>query len=55
MRDADLRERLGQAALARARKFTWDRTARHTLSILEDEVARAAERGPARPTAETAA
>jgi glycosyltransferase involved in cell wall biosynthesis len=44
VRDPALRERLGQAALARAREFTWDRTALETLSILEDEIEKAAGR-----------
>jgi glycosyltransferase involved in cell wall biosynthesis/O-antigen/teichoic acid export membrane protein len=33
--DTALRERMGQAALERARDFTWDRTARRTLDVLE--------------------
>ena len=40
VRDAELRERLGRAALQRAREFTWDRTARETLAILEAEIVR---------------
>jgi glycosyltransferase involved in cell wall biosynthesis len=44
VRDPELRERLGQAALARAREFTWDRTARETLAILQDEILKAPER-----------
>jgi glycosyltransferase involved in cell wall biosynthesis/O-antigen/teichoic acid export membrane protein len=39
--DDELRERMGRAALERAREFTWDRTARRTLDVLEAE--RAAE------------
>ena len=35
--DHELRERLGDAALARAREFTWDRTARENLAVLEHE------------------
>jgi len=34
-----LRERLGAAAKARARGFTWDRTARENLAVLEGEAA----------------
>jgi glycosyltransferase involved in cell wall biosynthesis len=34
VRDPELRERLGRAARERARKFTWDATAEHTLSAL---------------------
>jgi glycosyltransferase involved in cell wall biosynthesis/O-antigen/teichoic acid export membrane protein len=33
--DRELRERMGAAARARAREFTWERTARATLSALE--------------------
>jgi glycosyltransferase involved in cell wall biosynthesis/O-antigen/teichoic acid export membrane protein len=44
VRDPQLRERLSAAALERAREFTWERTARETLSILEDEVEKAPER-----------
>jgi glycosyltransferase involved in cell wall biosynthesis/O-antigen/teichoic acid export membrane protein len=33
--DRELRERLGRAARARARTFTWERTAQATLSVLE--------------------
>jgi glycosyltransferase involved in cell wall biosynthesis len=55
VRDSELRERLGQAALARAREFTWDRTARETLAILEDEIVRApARRAAGRRRAQTA-
>lgn len=39
--DDELRESMGRAALERAREFTWDRTARRTLDVLE--AARAAE------------
>jgi glycosyltransferase involved in cell wall biosynthesis/O-antigen/teichoic acid export membrane protein len=39
--DPALRERMGRAALERARDFTWDATARRTLDVLES--ARAAE------------
>ena len=55
VRDAGLRERLGSNALARAREFTWDRTARETLAILEDEIAKAAERSGAHAAAGTPA
>jgi glycosyltransferase involved in cell wall biosynthesis/O-antigen/teichoic acid export membrane protein len=37
--DRELRERLGAAASARARTFTWERTAADTLSVLEGAVA----------------
>src|SRR3954469_9533798 len=46
--DPDLRERVGQAAYDRAREFTWDRTARRTLEVLESEVAAAPKRTPLR-------
>ena len=46
--DGALRERLGAAAQARARTFTWDRTARSTLSVLEE--AASAERPRLRTT-----
>ena len=39
--DSDLRERMGNAAFDRAQEYTWDRTARRTLDVLEAE--RAAE------------
>jgi glycosyltransferase involved in cell wall biosynthesis len=39
--DGELRERLGAAALERAREFTWDRTARESLAVLLDELERA--------------
>jgi glycosyltransferase involved in cell wall biosynthesis/O-antigen/teichoic acid export membrane protein len=35
--DDELRERMGQAAHDRAQEFTWDRTARRTLDVLEAE------------------
>jgi glycosyltransferase involved in cell wall biosynthesis/O-antigen/teichoic acid export membrane protein len=35
--DRALRERLGEAAHARAREFTWDRTAAENLAVLEHE------------------
>jgi glycosyltransferase involved in cell wall biosynthesis/O-antigen/teichoic acid export membrane protein len=44
VREPGLRERLGEAARRRASGFTWDRTARRTLEILEDERERAHER-----------
>jgi glycosyltransferase involved in cell wall biosynthesis/O-antigen/teichoic acid export membrane protein len=34
--DGELRERLGRAALERSREFTWDRTARRTLDLLDE-------------------
>jgi glycosyltransferase involved in cell wall biosynthesis/O-antigen/teichoic acid export membrane protein len=39
--DRALHERLGAAALARARTFTWDRTAADTLAVLEQAAATA--------------
>jgi glycosyltransferase involved in cell wall biosynthesis len=33
--DAELRTRLGERAAARAREFSWERTAAHTLALLE--------------------
>jgi glycosyltransferase involved in cell wall biosynthesis len=44
LRDPALRDSLGQAALERAREFTWDATARRTLEVLLEERAHAAER-----------
>jgi glycosyltransferase involved in cell wall biosynthesis/O-antigen/teichoic acid export membrane protein len=41
--DRDLRERLGAQARERAREFTWERTAEHNLSVLEEERERGAE------------
>ncbi|MET0205863.1 MAG: glycosyltransferase [Thermoleophilaceae bacterium] len=35
--DPELRARLGRGALARAREFTWERTARENLAVLEAE------------------
>jgi glycosyltransferase involved in cell wall biosynthesis len=56
--NAELRERLGRAALERAGTFTWDATARHTLAVLEAELPRRLERPavppPAIPAAEAA-
>jgi glycosyltransferase involved in cell wall biosynthesis/O-antigen/teichoic acid export membrane protein len=46
--DRELRERMGRAALARARDFTWDRTARRTLDVLEAERAAAPRKLPLR-------
>ena len=37
LRDTDLRDRLGRAALERAADFTWDATARATLALLQAE------------------
>ena len=45
--DGELRERLGAAARERAATFTWERTARETLDLLE-AAARARPREPAR-------
>jgi glycosyltransferase involved in cell wall biosynthesis len=38
VRDGELRERLGRAALERAAEFTWDRTARESLDVLMDQI-----------------
>jgi glycosyltransferase involved in cell wall biosynthesis len=38
LRDPELRDSLGAAALERARGFTWDATARRTLEVLETQV-----------------
>jgi glycosyltransferase involved in cell wall biosynthesis len=43
--DGELRERLGRAALERARTFTWDRTAATTLAVVERQAAGAATAG----------
>ncbi|MFL5780519.1 MAG: glycosyltransferase family 4 protein [Thermoleophilaceae bacterium] len=40
LRDAELRDSLGQAALERAAEFGWDATAAHTLRLLQEERAR---------------
>src|SRR5581483_8053879 len=40
VRDDELRERLGSAALERAREFTWDRTAEKTLALLQETAGR---------------
>jgi glycosyltransferase involved in cell wall biosynthesis/O-antigen/teichoic acid export membrane protein len=37
IRDPELRERLGTAAMERVREFSWDRTARRTLDALEEQ------------------
>jgi glycosyltransferase involved in cell wall biosynthesis/O-antigen/teichoic acid export membrane protein len=42
--DPELRERMGAAALERARDYTWDATARRTLNVLEAERAVVPER-----------
>ncbi|HEY7074629.1 MAG TPA: glycosyltransferase, partial [Solirubrobacteraceae bacterium] len=42
VRDPALRERLGAAAQARARTFTWERTARQSLDVLEAAAAEGA-------------
>jgi glycosyltransferase involved in cell wall biosynthesis len=46
--DADLRRRLQEGALAHARRFTWEATARGTLEALAEEAHRHA-RGRHRP------
>ena len=42
LRDPELRDSLGAAALERAHAFTWDACARRTLEVLEAQVAGAA-------------
>ena len=44
--DGELRERMGRAAYDRVQDFTWDRTARRTLDVLEAERAREPRRMP---------
>ena len=44
--DGELRRRLGQAAHARAQRFTWDATAERTLAVLHAEHERATARPP---------
>lgn len=46
--DDQLRERMGRAALERAQDFTWDRTARRTLDVLEAERANEPRKVPLR-------
>src|SRR5205085_6816315 len=46
--DDGLRERMGQAAYNRAQEFTWDRTARRTLDVLEAEHAQEPRKIPLR-------
>ena len=46
--DDRLREQMGQAAYDRAQEFTWDRTARRTLDVLEAEQAAEPKRPPLR-------
>jgi glycosyltransferase involved in cell wall biosynthesis/O-antigen/teichoic acid export membrane protein len=46
--DDELREQMGDAAYLRAQEFTWDRTARRTLDVLEAEKASAPKRLPMR-------
>jgi glycosyltransferase involved in cell wall biosynthesis/O-antigen/teichoic acid export membrane protein len=46
--DGELRERMGRAAFDRAQDFTWDRTARRTLDVLEAERASAPRKVPLR-------
>jgi glycosyltransferase involved in cell wall biosynthesis/O-antigen/teichoic acid export membrane protein len=46
--DRELRERMGQAAYDRAQEYTWDRTARRTLDVLETERANEPRRTPLR-------
>src|SRR3954449_2466533 len=47
LRDPELRDSLGAAALERAHAFTWDATARRTLEVLEGQVAASALKGSA--------
>jgi len=47
LRDPELRDSLGGAALERAHAFTWDATARRTLEVLEGQVAASALKGSA--------
>ena len=47
LRDPELRDSLGEAALERTRAFTWDATARRTLDVLESQVAASALKGSA--------
>ncbi|MGO9954563.1 MAG: glycosyltransferase family 4 protein [Solirubrobacteraceae bacterium] len=44
LEDHELRERLGAAALARARTFTWERTAATTLAVVQRQAALASAR-----------
>jgi glycosyltransferase involved in cell wall biosynthesis/O-antigen/teichoic acid export membrane protein len=46
--DDELRERMGRAAYERAQDFTWDRTARRTLDVLESEQAMQSRKLPLR-------
>jgi glycosyltransferase involved in cell wall biosynthesis/O-antigen/teichoic acid export membrane protein len=46
--DGELRERMGRAAYDRVQEFTWDRTARRTLDVLEAEQVREPRRMPVR-------
>jgi glycosyltransferase involved in cell wall biosynthesis/O-antigen/teichoic acid export membrane protein len=46
--DDGLRERMGRAAYDRAQEFTWDRTARRTLDVLEAEHAQEPRKIPLR-------
>jgi glycosyltransferase involved in cell wall biosynthesis len=47
LRDPELRDSLGAAALERTRAFTWDATARRTLEVLEGQIAASALKGSA--------
>jgi len=47
----ELRERLGANALARARTFTWERTAATTLAVVQRQAAVAASRSRRLPRA----
>jgi glycosyltransferase involved in cell wall biosynthesis len=54
LHDAELRERLGRAALERASDFTWDATAQRTLAVLQGQriAALGHDAVPAAPAAE---
>jgi glycosyltransferase involved in cell wall biosynthesis len=51
LEDGALRDRLGAAALARARTFTWERTAATTLAVVQRQAAVAASRSRRLPRA----
>src|SRR4051794_40057860 len=47
LRDPELRDSLGAAALERSRAFTWDAIARRNLEVLESQVAASVLKGSA--------
>ena len=55
LRDPELRDSLGEAALERAHAFTWDATARRTLDVLESQVAASALKGSGAAAVEASA